>query len=150
MNTNMTETLKSKTGRTLYNPRPHAFLDLLGIQRVEPEAGWDSQTEMVVDERHINPNGAAHGGAAFTLMDACMAGAMRRRSEPDEFPSTIESKINYVKAGRPGMVWLCSSRVVHKGGRISLLEAEIRDEKGDLVAKGQATFTVLKARPAAK
>src|SRR4051812_8767514 len=116
MMTDATNAPKSKSGRPLYNPRPHAFLDLLGIQRVVPQEGWDSQTEMVVDQRHINPNGAAHGGAAFTLMDACMAGALRRRSEPDEFPSTIESKINYIKTARPGMVLLCSSRVAHKGG----------------------------------
>ncbi len=136
----------SKSGRLLYNPRKHALLDLLGIQRVVPEAGWDSQTEMVIDERHINPNGAAHGGAAFALMDACMAGAMRRRSEPDEFPSTIESMINYIKAARPGTVLLSSSRVAHKGSRISVVEAEVRDQQGDLVAKGQATFTTLRMK----
>jgi len=138
--------LKSRSGRELYNPRPHAFLDLLGIQRLVPEAGWDSQTEMTIEERHINPNGAAHGGSIFSLLDACMAGALRRHLEPGEFPSTIESKINYIKAGRVGMTLFCSSRVAHKGGRICVMESEVRDAKGDLVAKGLATYTALKPK----
>ncbi len=140
---------KSRAGRTLYNPRPHAYLDLLGMQRVEPEAGWDSQTELVVDARLVNPGGStAHGGAIFSLMDTCMAGALRRKLEPDEFPSTIESKINYIKAAKLGTVLLCSSRVVTKGKRVCVLQGEIRDDQGDLVAMATATFTPVKIKPA--
>jgi acyl-CoA thioesterase len=140
---------KSKAGRPLYNPRPHAYLDLLGMQRVVPEPGWDSQTELVIDARLANPGGGtAHGGAIFSLMDTCMAGALRRKLDPDEFPSTIESKINYIKAAKIGTVLLCSSRVVTKGRRVCVLQGEIRDDQGDLVAMATATFTPVKIKPA--
>jgi uncharacterized protein (TIGR00369 family) len=136
----------SKSGRPLYNPRPHAYLDLLGMQRVIPEAGWDSQTELVIDARHVNPGGAAHGGAIFSLLDTCMAGALRRHLGPGDFPSTVESKINYIRAAKPDAVLLCSSRVVNKGGRICVLESEIRDGEAQLIAKGLATFMIIKAK----
>jgi acyl-coenzyme A thioesterase PaaI-like protein len=45
-------------------------------------------------------------------------------------------------------VLLCSSRVVTQGKRICVLQGEIRDDQGDLVAMATATFMPVKIKPA--
>lgn len=138
---------KTKSGRTIYHFRPHAYLNLLGIQRLVPEQG-DSQTELVITESLMNPNGAAHGGSIFSLVDTGMSGALRRHIVEPEFTATVESKINYLKAVRVGNTLLCTARVIQRTSRMAVIEADVHNENNELVAKALATFVIMKPRTA--
>lgn len=139
---------KTASGRTIYHFRQHAYLNLLGIQRLVPERG-DSQTELVITESLMNPNGSAHGGAIFSLVDTGMSGALRRHVVEPEFSATIESKINYLKAVRVGDTLLCSATVIQRTSRLAVIEAEVQNQRNEVVAKALATFAIMKPRPGA-
>lgn len=137
---------KTASGRTIYHFRQHAYLNLLGIKRLVPEQG-DSQTELVITESLMNPNGSAHGGSIFSLVDTGMSGALRKHIVEPEFSATVESKINYLKAVRVGSTLLCTSRVIQRTSRLAVIEAEVHNENNELVAKAMATFAIMKPRP---
>ena len=124
--------------------RPNAYLSLLGIRRLIPTDG-DSQAELVITDKLKNPSGVTHGGAIFSLLDGCMSGVLRKHLSPGESASTIECKINYLKGVRDGKL-LCTARLVKRGSQVSVIEAEVIDQDNALVAKGLATFMVVKPR----
>lgn len=139
---------KTASGRTIYHFRQHAYLNLLGLQRLVPERG-DSQTELVITESLMNPNGSAHGGSIFSLVDTGMSGALRRHIVEPEFSATVESKIHYLKAVRVGDTLLCTATVIQRTSRLAVIEADVHNQHNELVAKGLATFAVMKPRAGA-
>ncbi|MBI4362568.1 MAG: PaaI family thioesterase [Euryarchaeota archaeon] len=82
---------------------------------------------------------AVHGGALFTLMDHCMAWALRSVTPWEDGLSTLELTIHYLRPAPPGRL-VCRSRVVSRGRRIAVLEAEIVERGGSAVARGLGTF----------
>ena len=55
------------------------FAELVGFE-VFPESDGTGKGQLIVSERHLNPNGVVHGGALFTLVDTAM-GASLNNSE---------------------------------------------------------------------
>ena len=139
---------KTASGRTIYHFRPHAYLNLLGLQRLVPEEG-DSQVELVITPDLMNPNGSAHGGSIFSLVDTAMSGALRQHVVAPEFGATVESKINYLKAVRLNDTLLCTASVIQRTARLAVLEAEVHNQHGELVTKAMATFAIMKPRAGA-
>lgn len=95
-------------------------------------------------EFHFNPMGVVHGGFAATLLDAAMGCAMHTTLDPGYAYTTLELKVNYVRAmtGKTGRV-LCEGRIVHRGKRVATLEAKILDEQQKLYAHATSTCMVL-------
>ncbi len=140
--TNETETAqKTASGRQIDPNRNNSYLQHIGIVRCVPQEG-DSQTELVVKPYHMNRSGLMHGGAIFSLVDSCMAGAMAKYLVPPQFCATIECKINYLKAVRGGTL-LSTSRVVQSGGRLAVIETDVRDSENGLIARALATYMVM-------
>ena len=98
--------------------------------------------EMDADERHWNPMGTLHGGVLCDIADAAMGFAYATKLEQGETFTTIELKINYL---RP--VWKArlraAARIVKKGRKVGLVECDITDEKGNLVARASSTCMTL-------
>ena len=97
-----------------------------------------------VDKKLLNPAGIVHGGALYTLADSGMGVALYSFVGEDELFVTIETSIFYFKAVSSGTL-ICESKIVHKGKRIAVMEAEIRNE-GQLVAKAMGTFSIHKGK----
>jgi uncharacterized protein (TIGR00369 family) len=83
-----------------------------------------------------------HGGILFTQMDTTMAWAAMTLLEPGRNCATIQLDIQY-PAPAKGREYVCEARVSHRTGRICFVEAEIRDDEKNLVARGQGTFRVI-------
>jgi uncharacterized protein (TIGR00369 family) len=115
---------------------------LLGMRAVSFDEG-KAVLELDADKRLANPMGTLHGGVLCDLADLAMGAACFSTLEPGESFTTLELKINYLKpiwAGR-----LTARAQVKKGGRtVALLECEIQDEKGSLVAFATSTCMVLR------
>ena len=94
--------------------------------------------------------GLLHGGAVMALADAA-GGALAFANLPEGATgtSTIESKTNFLRGVRSGTV-RASARVLHAGGSTIVVETEIRDDQGRLVAKTTQTQAVLRARADAR
>jgi uncharacterized protein (TIGR00369 family) len=121
-------------------PAP-AIARLIGFRPVSA-GGGEAVFEMEADERHWNPMGTVHGGVLCDIADAAMGFAYASTLEEGESFTTIELKINYL---RP--VWKArlraAARIVKKGRKIGLVECDVMDEKGKLVARASSTCMTL-------
>lgn len=108
------------------------FCGLLGIKINELDAGL-CRAEMEVLEKHMNPFMNIHGGAYAGLMDHitfwCLYGAL-----PENMGyTTIDLHIDDLRACKDGLL-TAEARLLKKGSTICLVEADITDAKGRLMA----------------
>ena len=91
-------------------------------------------------EYHYNPIGVVHGGLAATLLDSAMGCAVHSVLPAGAGYTTLEIKVNYVRAltAETGPV-RCEARVVHVGGRTATAEGRVVDASGKLYAHGTTT-----------
>src|ERR1700682_1160051 len=90
--------------------------------------------EMEADERHHNPMGTLHGGIYYDLADAAMGFAYASTLGEDETFTTIELKINFLRAVRKATL-TAEARVIKGGSTLGYIECEVKDHSGKLVAK---------------
>ena len=119
------------------------FRDLVGVTFTKVENGY-SHCILEVDKKLLNPGGIVHGGALYTLADSGMGAALFSFVDENELFLTIETSTFYFKAVSSGTL-ACESRVVHKGKRIAVVEAEIKNGE-QLVAKAVGTFSIYKGK----
>ena len=87
--------------------------------------------------------GVMHGGAVMALADTC-GGVCAFLNLPDgaHGTATIESKTNFLGPIRGGYV-NAVSRALHKGKRTIVVDTELYDDDGKLVARVTQTQAVL-------
>ncbi|MDD5711849.1 MAG: PaaI family thioesterase [Smithellaceae bacterium] len=119
------------------------YWKLLGMELVDVKKGW-AKVRLPFDRKLIHPLGIAHGGAIFSPADSAVAMALIGLVERDEIFTTIEMKINYLKPFADGEI-IAEARIVYRGTKTALGDVEVTNEKGELVAKGLATYMIMKA-----
>lgn len=116
--------------------------DVLGI---EDRRVTEGRAELVMHagEAHLNPAGTVHGGAIATLVDVAMGRAVASLIGADEMPVTIEMKVNYLEAGRPGDL-VATAWVLRRGRRFTVVQAEVVQVEGrETLADAIGTFTAI-------
>jgi uncharacterized protein (TIGR00369 family) len=105
--------------------------------------------EMEADERHHNPMGTLHGGIYCDLADAAMGYAYAATLGEGESFTTVELKINFLRAVRKATL-TAEARVVKAGSTLGYVECDVKDQTGKLVARAASTCMKLsQERPAA-
>jgi uncharacterized protein (TIGR00369 family) len=117
-------------------PAPVATLVGFTLDAVEPGAA--TVTFVADDTRHANPMGTLHGGVLCDITDAAMGMAYAATLEDGESFTTLELKINFVRAVRNGRL-TAQARLVHAGRSIGFLESDVTDEEGHLIARASST-----------
>jgi uncharacterized protein (TIGR00369 family) len=122
---------------------PAPIAELVGFDLVELGEGRASFA-MDPAERHYNPLGTVHGGIAATLLDSAMGCAVHTTLGEGERYTTLELKVNYVRAitEATGRV-IASGSVIHRGGRVATAEARLTDEDGRLLAHATSTCLIM-------
>lgn len=87
----------------------------------------------------LNYYGNAHGGYLFTLCDQ-ISGLVARSLGANAV--TLQSNINYLRAGHLGDLLTVEGRCVHNGRTTKIVDTVISNEKGDLIAKASFTMFV--------
>ena len=84
-----------------------------------------------------------HGGLALTLLDSAMACAVQTQLPPGSGYTTLEVKVNLVRAitTRTGKL-RAIGKVLHSGSRIGTAEGRLEDLSGKLYAHGTTTCIV--------
>lgn len=91
----------------------------------------------------FNPIGSVHGGWAATLLDSCVACAVHSTLPAGKGYTTVELKINFVRAVMPDSGPLrAEGRVIHVGGRIGTAEGRLTDAAGRLYAHATTTCLI--------
>lgn len=92
---------------------------------------------------HLNPMGGVHGGWYGALLDSAMGCAVASRLPAGRGYTTLEFKVNLVRALPVGLVVDCLGRASHVGRSTGVAEGEIRGVKdGRLYATGSTTCLV--------
>jgi len=118
---------------------------LMGFEMDEISEGHVVFT-VVPGEHHYNPMGVAHGGLAATLLDSAMGCAIHSMLPKGRFFTTLEIKVNYVKALRheTGRVRAIAN-IIHFGGKTATAEGRVVDAAGQLYAHATTTCMLLGA-----
>jgi uncharacterized protein (TIGR00369 family) len=119
---------------------------LIGFTMSELEPG-KATIELQAGPQHANPMGTLHGGVLCDIADAAMGMAYAASLGEGETFTTLELKINFLKP-----VWQArlraSARVVKQGRTIGLVECDVVDEGGSLVARASSTCMTLRGQAA--
>lgn len=92
---------------------------------------------------HYNPIGSVHGGYHATLLDSCVACAVQSTLEAGQSHTTIELKVNYLRAltDQVGPV-RAEGKVIHTGRQIATAQGRLYDVSGRLYAHATTTCLV--------
>jgi uncharacterized protein (TIGR00369 family) len=121
---------------------PPPVAQLIGFRLTSVKPG-EAIVTLEADERHTNPMGTLHGGILCDIADAAMGIAYAATLQAEESFTTLELKINFLKP-----IWKATltavGRVVKKGRTVGLVECDVTDEKGVLVARASSTCLTLR------
>ncbi len=125
---------------------PPPVAALIGFQLTSAQPG-EAIVEFEATERHANPMGTLHGGILCDIADAAMGIAYASTLDAEETFTTLELKINFLKP-----VWTeklkAVGKVIKRGRTIGLVECDVLDERGQLVARASSTCMTLRGEEA--
>lgn len=120
-------------------PPSNYFGEHLGIEFEAMQDGY-SRCTVPVTKDLTNDGDVVHGGVFFSLADTGMWAALHPGLAADEYCTTIEAKIQFMKPVTTGTM-VCDTTVVHRGRSIAYLESQV-GSKGDLVASATGTYFI--------
>lgn len=115
----------------------------LGKQVLEkdPARGY-IRASFIAGDNFVNRGGRIFGGFLCAMLDGLCGHAVRLTHETPGTPQvTLELKTSFVGRADTGKL-IGEGWVRHRGKSIAFAEAELRNEAGELVAKGSATFKI--------
>ena len=125
---------------------PPPIATLIGFTLLNIELGH-SVFELEAGPKHANPMGTLHGGIVCDLADAAMGMAMATTLEDDESFTTLDLTVKFFKP-----IWnariRATAQVVKRTRTLGLIECDVRDETGSLVARVYSGCMVLRGAEA--
>ncbi|MFN0085231.1 MAG: PaaI family thioesterase [Blastocatellia bacterium] len=113
------------------------FLKFMGIELLDAQDGW-VRMKIAFRPEFLQPF-TVHGGAYYSLADAAAAHALMTQIMPEQYPTTVEQRINFLKAVKDQDLY-CEAQIVNLGRTLAYAEASITTAEGLLVAKSAATL----------
>jgi uncharacterized protein (TIGR00369 family) len=126
--------------------RPEPITATLRFRLVEASRGHAEFQGTPMFE-HYNPLGSVHGGWMATLLDSCVGCAVHTLLAPGKAYTTLELKVNFVKAvtDRVPLVRAVGD-VIHAGNRVATAEGRLVGADGTLYAHATTTCLIFDAR----
>lgn len=121
-------------------PPPIAML--LGYEIVSVEHGH-TVYRLQAQECHQNPFATVHGGVISTLLDTTMAAAILSTLPVGVSLTTVEIKVNFIRAVSGADQWIqCEAKPIHLGRRLATAQGWLNDSRGKLCAHGVCTCSL--------
>lgn len=94
-------------------------------------------------EESYNPLGTVHGGYLATMLDSALGCAIHSSLKPKLGYTTLELKVNYLRAmsSNTGPI-TAEGRVIQTGRRAAFAEGEVKDANGRVYATATTTCLV--------
>ncbi|RIJ41793.1 PaaI family thioesterase [Pontibacter oryzae] len=121
------------------------FMQLMGFNVTKIEVGR-IEGELVLEQKHLQHKGFAHGGVIATLADIVAGFAAVSLVPKDHHVVTAEIKVSYFHPGL-GDKLLAKGYVLKQGRKINFCEAEVYAVKGEgkplLIAKASTSMATI-------
>jgi len=122
---------------------PPAAATLLGMRLASFGAG-EALVELDATAAHGNPMGTVQGGVLAAVADAAMGWAYMTTLGEGESYTTVEMKVNFLRAVRARRI-AARARGQNAGRTLGLIECDVLDAGGKLVAHAVSTCMILRA-----
>lgn len=121
---------------------PAPIAETLGMVGFDGEHGSIS-VELDPELRHYNPLGTVHGGVLSTLLDTAAGCSVHSTLGPGEGYTSLDLTVKFLRpatvdSGRLRAV----GRVIQRGQRTALAEAQLTDAQGKLVAHATSSCMI--------
>jgi uncharacterized protein (TIGR00369 family) len=118
----------------------------MGFTLTEVENGR-ALFEGIASFDHYNPIGVVHGGWSATMLDSALGCAVHSTLKKGEAYTTLELKVNMVRAimAETG-VMRSEAKVIHRGRSVATADAYLRDASGTLYAHASTTCIIFPAK----
>jgi uncharacterized protein (TIGR00369 family) len=124
---------------------PPPIASLMGFTLVSADPG-DVTFSCTPDESVYNPIGTVHGGLMCTLLDSVAGCAVQSTLPVGVGYTSIEIKVNYLRAVHAHSGKLIAHGWVTKPGRrVAFAEGDVRDAAGRLIATTSSTCLIIPA-----
>ncbi len=134
--------MTGRYGRPMDEGSPFPLQALLGFT-MESGNGV-AVARLTVDQQHINPHGALHGGVPYTMLDTAMGAAVMSRVPDGHWCSTIDIHTRYLRPCTQGTI-TATATVRRAGRRVSHVDAVVTDDHGVEIVTASGTFAVVPA-----
>ncbi len=112
----------------------------IGIEVIETGDGF-AKLVLKYQDYLTHPFGYFHGGVIASLADSAGINAVFTTLNKNETAVTLEMKINYLLPAKDREIY-AESRVVHRGKKIAVSDVNVKNIKGQLIAKAIITCTI--------
>ena len=109
------------------------FARLIGMELIELQPGF-ARALLPITEDKVNMYQMAHGGAIFSVADQACEAAGNSFGEP---AVALQNNFHFLASGKAGDLLQATAKVVHRSNRIGLIEFEVTNQEGLVLAKGQ-------------
>jgi uncharacterized protein (TIGR00369 family) len=118
----------------------------MGFTLTEVENGR-ALFEGIASFDYYNPIGVVHGGWSATMLDSALGCAVHSTLKKGEAYTTLELKVNMVRAimAETG-VMRSEAKVIHRGRSVATADAYLRDASGTLYAHASTTCIIFPAK----
>jgi uncharacterized protein (TIGR00369 family) len=117
-------------------------MSMVGMTGFEAEYG-KVVVEMPAAEFHYNPLGTVHGGVISTLLDTAAACSVHSTLAEGEMYTSLDLTVKFLRPVTVASGLLrCEGRVIQRGRRTALAEAQLFDEAGKLVAHATSSCMI--------
>ncbi len=123
---------------------PDNFGMLVGY-RVDEITTGHARTSLVIEEKHISPSGATHGGVISTFVDFSMGAALFKALKKGDRCSTIEFKINYISPVKLGETIFADAKIKYQGRSHAVMECHVfraKEEAKKDIAMALGTYNI--------
>lgn len=116
----------------------------LGFSFIEavPDSGQIT-LEFEAKPEFANVLGNIGGGFLAAMLDEVTSLAPATTYQPGEFGPTLELKVNFIRACKPGKL-RGTGRTIHRTNSVAFVEGELRDSTGAVVATASATLRIIR------
>ena len=121
---------------------PAPVSQLIGFTMVRVEEGLAVVT-LEVQRRHANPMGTLHGGILCDIADAAMGIAYASTLAEGESFTTLDLQIRYLRPFWEGKL-VATGKASHRGKTVGMLECDVVDDRGRVIAKSTSTCLTLR------
>jgi uncharacterized protein (TIGR00369 family) len=120
------------------------MLELIGLVPGELGEGKAS-SRLALRHEITNSRGEIQGGALMTALDFTLVAAARSKYPGIAGLTTVDMNTSFLSPATSDLT--LEARCVKAGRSLAFCEGEVRDAKGELVARATGTFKIFRATP---